>query len=153
MEEHERELQDVTYQLEQFDKHRLKDKIDKQVEFNAAGDFCDGVDEVDENWREALDGVIGDAKEAMDGLETPESKHNAAFFRKYDVKIAALKKTVADAKTVGQSISALQGELKKLHDELNATKDGLKEEFAETERNFSNRSPNRASRQSNRMLT
>jgi len=134
MEGHQKDLQDVAYKLEQFDKHKLKDKLDKQVEFNAAADFCDEVDEAAENWREALDHVINDAKDAIDDLQTPESKHNAPFFKKYDAKIAVLKKTITDAKKIEQSIVALQGELKKLHDEFDTTRGGLKEEFAEVER-------------------
>ncbi len=134
MEQHQQNLQDVTYQLEQFDKHKLKDKLDKQVEFNAAADFCDEVDETAENWRAALDAAIDDAKEAIDELQPPESTHNAMFFKKYDPKIKALQKTVADARKIEQGIVALQAELGKLHDELDATKDALKEEFAQIER-------------------
>jgi predicted ATPase len=134
MEECQQELQDVSYQLEQFDKHKLKDKLDKQVEFDAVEDFCDEVDEAAENWRVALEGVVDEANEAMEELETPESKHNAAFFKKYAAKITALKKTVGDAKKVARNIATLEGDLKTLHDELDATKSSLKEEFAETER-------------------
>ena len=134
MEQHQQNLQDVTYQLEQFDKHKLKDKLDKQVEFNAAADFCDEVDEAAENWRAALDGAIDDAKEAIDELQPPESTHNAVFFNKYDAKIEALQKTIVDARKIEQSIVALQAGLGKLHGELNATKDALKEEFADIER-------------------
>jgi chromosome segregation protein len=134
MEQHQQNLQDVTYQLEQFDKHKLKDKLDKQVEFNAAADFCDEVDEAAENWRAALDAAIDDAEETIDELQPPESTHNAMFFKKYDAKIKALQKTVADARKTEQSIVALQAELEKLRCELDATKDAQKEEFAEIER-------------------
>ena len=138
MEQHQQNLQDVSYQLEQFDKHKLKDKLDKQVEFNAAADFCDEVDEAAENWRAALDVAIDGAKEAIEELQPPESTHTAMFFKKYDPKIKALQKTVADARKIEQGIVALQAELGKLHDELDATKDALKEEFAEIERKLVN---------------
>jgi chromosome segregation protein len=129
-------LQNVTYQLEQFDKHKLQDKLDKQVEFNAASDFCGEVDEAAENWRSALDDAVTDAKEAVDGLKAPESAHTAALLKKYDAKLAALKKSVGDARKIEQSIAALRAELEKLHAEFDAAKEGLKEEFAETERNL-----------------
>jgi len=134
MDQHQQELQDVNYQLEQFDKHKLKDKLDKQVEFNGAADFCDAVAEAAENWREALGSAIVDAEEAADELEAPDSKHTASFFKKYDPKIAALKKTVVEAKKIEQNIVALQREFNKLHGEFDKTKESLKEEFAETER-------------------
>jgi chromosome segregation protein len=134
MEENVKNLQDVSYQLEQFDKHKLKDKLDKQVEFDAVAGFCDEVDTATEDWREALAGAIEDAKDIIDELEPPQTTHNAAFLKKYEAKIAALKKTVTEAAKVGQSIAAVRTELKKLHDELDTTRDGLKEEFAETGR-------------------
>jgi chromosome segregation protein len=134
LEEQQASLQDVTYQIEQFDKHKLQDQLDKQVEFNAASDFCDEVYEAAKNWRDALDGVVAEAKEAIDGLKAPESPHTTALVKKYDVKIGALKKTVGDAKKIEQRIVALQADFEKLHGEVDAAKDGLKEEFAETER-------------------
>jgi hypothetical protein len=74
------------------------------------------------------------AKESIEELKSPESRHTAAFFKKYDAKIAALKTTIDDAKKIEQYIVTLRANFKTLHDELDATKDGLKEEFAETER-------------------
>lgn len=129
-----RELQDVTYQLEQFDKYKIKDKLEKQVEFNLVSDFCDEVDEAAENWREGLHGAIEDGKEAIGELTLPEATHNDALLKKYAPKIAGLEKTLADAGEVERKIKAIQGEFAKLHSELNKTKDGLKEEFAQIER-------------------
>ncbi len=134
MKQFKQELQDVTYKLEQFDKHKLKEKLDKQVEFNGAADYCVGVDEAAENWRGALDDVVEEAKESFEDLKTPASTHNADFFKKYGEPVSALKRTVADAKKIEQRIVTIQGTLKKLHAEFRKTKDGLKEEFAETER-------------------
>jgi len=134
LESAQRELQDVTYQLEQFDKHKLKNKLDKQVEFNAVADFCTEVDEAAENWQGALHDAIDDAREDIDGLAPPESKHNVKFLEKYLPKIAALQKTVADATALEKRIVAARGDLSKAHGELDKTKDGLKEEFAAIER-------------------
>jgi chromosome segregation protein len=70
----------------------------------------------------------------LEELAVPESKHNAAFLKKYEPKISALKKTIADAEKIELSIVAIQKELEKLHNQFEKSKDGLKEEFAETER-------------------
>jgi chromosome segregation protein len=134
LESSQQEIQDVNYQLEQFDKHKLKDKLDKQVEFNAVTDFCAEVDEVAENWRTVLHDAIEEASEAIGDLTPPDSKHNAKFFEKYLPRIAALKKTVTDASELEKRIVAAQGDLSKSHGDLDKTKDGLKEEFAAVER-------------------
>jgi predicted ATPase len=134
LEEQQASLHNATYQLEQFDKHKLQDKLEKQVEYNAASDFCDEVDEAAEDWRRALDSAVTHAKEAIDALKTPESAHTAALLKKYDAKIVALKNTLSNARKIERNLVTLQGELEELHDEFDATKDGLKEEFAESER-------------------
>ena len=130
----ERELQDVCYQLEQFDKHKIKDELDKQVEFNAVSDFCDNVDNAAENWLLGLRSAISEAREVIDELKPPEATHNVEFLTKYAAKITALKKTLVEAGELEKRIATAQSELTKLHNQLDRTKDGLKEEFAAVER-------------------
>lgn len=130
------ELSDVKFRLEQFDKHGVKAKLEKQVEFKRDATFCDSVDEATVEWRESLEGVIAAAEESLADLAIPESKANAAFFEKYEAKVAQLKKTVIDAKAVLKSIEKAEEDLSKLHDELNKKAEGLKDEFAKTERDL-----------------
>jgi chromosome segregation protein len=128
------QLNDVNYRLEQFDKYGVKDKLEKQVSFNDDEQFCEDVNEIAAEWREALNTATDDADEAIKELSVPESKHNGAFFKKYDAKLQALKKTIVDAKKVSKSLEAAQEQLEKLGEELCNVKDGLKDEFAEVER-------------------
>ena len=59
-----------------------------------------------------------------------------AFFKKYQGKIDLLKKTLISARVVLKSLESVQDDLGKLHDEFDAKADGLKEEFAKTERDL-----------------
>jgi chromosome segregation protein len=131
------DLDNVNYKLEQFEKHGLKDKLEKQVEFKSDDAFCVNVNEIAEDWREGLEDAIAAAEESMEDLEVPDSKANAAFFEKYDGKLNALKKTVEDAKGVLKSVEKAQKDLKTEHDALTKKADGLKDEFAKIGRDLS----------------
>jgi hypothetical protein len=120
--------------LAQFDKHNVNDKLEKQVEFNKDVEFCESVDAHVVTWLEGLEGVIEEAKENFDGVEAHSSKHNAPLFTKYDAKLAEIKKTIADAHKIANSVKNIQGELSALRGQLETKKDGLKDEFAETVR-------------------
>ncbi|MGH9553887.1 MAG: AAA family ATPase, partial [Terriglobales bacterium] len=128
------ELADITYRLEQFDKHGVKTKLERQVEFGNDVMFCDNVDEIAEEWENALTAAVDEAAESLKDVSVPESKVNAAFFKKYAAKMDALRKTVADAREIIKSLKAARSNLSALHDELDTKRDGLKEEFAKTER-------------------
>ena len=125
--EREEQLRDVTFRLEQFDKHGVKAKLEKQVSFNNDIAYCEGVDELVEDWRAALDEVVEEAAERFKELTAHASTHNAPLFTKYDAKVAELKTTVADAKKIGAVITARQADLTKLREGLETKKDGLKE--------------------------
>jgi predicted ATPase len=130
------ELEDTKFRLEQFDKHGVKETLEKQVEFQRDGAVCESVDGAAEEWRAALEGVIMDAEESLNDISIPESKANAAFFEKYEAKFARLKKTVADAKAVLVSVEKSQEDLSLLRKELAGIANSLKDEFAQTERDL-----------------
>jgi chromosome segregation protein len=130
----EDELRDVKFRLEQFDSHGVKDKLEKQVAFNEDIEFCEDIDERVGAWLSGLEPVVDDAKESFADIEPYSSKHNGPFFQKYEAKLNEMRKTITDAEKIGDSIQSIRGELAALHQELGATKESLKEEFAETER-------------------
>ena len=132
----EGELQDVKFRLEQFDKHGVKAKLEKQVEFGKDIAFCDTVGEAAKEWKAGLETAISGAEEAFEEIKPHESKFNAPLFKKYNAALVKLKDTVATAKTAVASITTATTELTSLRKELEATKDSLKEEFAETERDL-----------------
>jgi chromosome segregation protein len=130
----EDELNNVKFKLEVFDKHGVKDKLDKQVAFGADVDFCQSVDQVAQDWESSIESAIADAKEEFDEIEKHSSQYNAEFFKRYHKKIDELKATLDQAKTLKGSISKTKKELSNLGQELSATRDSLKEEFAAVER-------------------
>jgi energy-coupling factor transporter ATP-binding protein EcfA2 len=132
--EAETALNTVNLKLEQFDKHGVDAKLEKQIAFNADATFCGEVDSIAQDWLDALNGAIDETAESFEQKKLPESKHNADFFNKYDLKFQALKQTLVEARALAKKIEAIQTDLCALHDELDATKDGLKDEFAEVER-------------------
>lgn len=133
----ETDLANVDFRLEQFQKHGLKDKLEKQVAFKADAAFCVTVNEIAGEWQEGLEAAIEAADEAMEDLEIPESKPNAAFFQKYDAKLKQLTKTVTDAKALLKDVEKVQKELVTEQATLAKIADGLKDEFAKTEREIS----------------
>lgn len=130
----EHELKDVEFRLEQFDKHGLKAQLEKQVQFNNDVQYCDGVEERVEEWVSGLSRAVAEAKEALADIEPYTSKYNAPFFAKYAGKLNEIRATIGAAEQHVGALEKLQSELTALRGEFDATKDGLKEEFAETER-------------------
>lgn len=128
------ELTDVKFRLEQFEKHGVKAKLEKQVEFGNDLAFCETVDAAAVEWKDTLESVVSDAEERFEEIEPHDSKYNKSLFQRYTNQIANLKKTVTSAKAVITSIGTVKTELGVLRRELDTAKDGLKEEFAETER-------------------
>lgn len=96
---YEEELKDVKFQLEQFEKHGVQDKLSKQVEFENDITYCSSIDELVEQIYGDLAEVVLQADEDMKGLQKHESKVNEEFFKRYDIKIQELKKSIEDAKT------------------------------------------------------
>jgi predicted ATPase len=130
----EHELKDVEFRLEQFDKHGLKAQLEKQIELNNDAQYCDGVEERVDAWTTGLSDAVSEAKEAFADIEPYTSKYNAPFFLKYEAKVNEILASIAAAEKHVEGLEKLQADLATLRGEFDATKDGLKEEFAETER-------------------
>src|SRR6056297_2280768 len=81
------ELQDVEFRLEQFEKHGVKEKLDKQIALSSDLSFCENVDEIPTGWHGALDGAVTEAEEELVTIEEQQSEYNADFFERYAKKI------------------------------------------------------------------
>ncbi|WP_239494743.1 TrlF family AAA-like ATPase [Roseovarius amoyensis] len=130
----EDELENVKFNLEQFDKHGVKDKLEKQLIYNEDLTYCQGIHEAAEAWRKTIDDAANQAEEDFKLIEVHSSDQNADFFTRYAAKVEELKGTVATAKALAATIKTNSTELDELRQELEGVRDGLKEEFAETER-------------------
>lgn len=130
----EQELKDVKFQLEQFEMHGVQDKLSKQVEFNEDIMYCSSIDDIVLKFQSDLDKVVIQAEEDSEAIERHESKYNTEFFKKYSNKVDEFKKCIQAARLSATGVDKVKAELIDLKNELKATKIGLKEEFAEVER-------------------
>lgn len=128
------ELSDVEYRLEQFEKHGVKDKLDKQVEFGKDIEFCETIDQIAESWHTSIETALGEAKEQVEEIDKHKSKYNDKFFKRYHKKLDELTATIKQAEKLETAVETIKNELVDLREELETTKDGLKEEFAKVER-------------------
>ncbi|MCU7837949.1 MAG: hypothetical protein KZQ94_01055 [Candidatus Thiodiazotropha sp. (ex Troendleina suluensis)] len=131
---YEEELKDVKFQLEHFEKHGVQDKLSKQVEFDNDIMFCGTIDDIAVNLYSDLEEIVAQAEEDSATIEKHESKYNPAFFVKYQKKIEELKKCIQNVRLNVSGVEKVKSDLADLKKELEASKEGLKEEFAEVER-------------------
>ena len=130
----EEDLQDVNFRLEQFEKYGVKDKLDKQVEFDNDITFCQQVDQVVLDWEVALSSCIEGVDEAVEGIEIYTSKYNGELFKKYKNKYKEFIATIDHSRKTLEQVEIVSKELVSLRLELETSKEGLKDSFAETER-------------------
>ncbi len=131
---YEEELKDVKFQLENFESHGVQDKLSKQVEFDDDIMYCGSIHNISSAFHTDLNDVVTQAEEKSGEIEEYESKHNAEFFKKYRKKVEELKKCIQNARLSVLGVDKVKTELADLKKELESSKAGLKEEFAEVER-------------------
>lgn len=129
-----RELSALEYQIEQFDKHGVKDKLEKQLAYNQDAAFVTSVDEKAESWSDAVGNLAEEGAELLETIAVPGSKYNADFFSDYAPVLAELKSSVASIKLIRSTIDNIRDRLSERHAALNGTINGLKDEFASVER-------------------
>jgi chromosome segregation protein len=132
----EDQLRDVKFNLEQFDQHGIKGKLEKQLAYSEDLIYCESIHETAKGWHKAIDDVSTQAEEDFKLIEAHASDHNGDFFTRYSAKVEELKETVVAAKALAATIKSKSGDLDVLRQELECVRDGLKEEFAATERDL-----------------
>lgn len=130
----EDELKNVEFKLEQFDKHGLKEKLEKELTYSEDLGYCEAIDDVAEKWYQSINESATQAEEDFKEIEEHISDYNSDFFAKYALKVEELKNTAASATVLAATIKSKTTDLYALRKELEGIKGGLKEEFAETER-------------------
>lgn len=130
----ETKLKDVDFNLEHFDKHNFKEKLEKEIAFNEDLAYCQGIEKVAIAWCNTIDESVTKAEDDIKSFNIYSSKHNADFFTKYEEKVTELKDTVRSAKNLLSTIKTTCRDLNSLHQEFEQVTDGLREEFAEIER-------------------
>jgi chromosome segregation protein len=120
--EREEQLRDVNFRLEQFDKHGVKAKLEKQVSFNNDVTYCETVDELVEGWRRGLDEVVEQAakvKSKRDALLAIIAQLNDGWLEEFRVIGAALAK-INSAQSSLKVDSTFKGDKGALRDKLEA---------------------------------
>ncbi|WOI56082.1 TrlF family AAA-like ATPase [Palleronia sp. LCG004] len=130
------ELNNLNFKLEQFDKHGLKEKLEKQLVYYKDLDYCENIEETARDWQRVIDRFAIKAEEEFNLIEDRKSDYNFEFFIGYTAKLRELKSISIMAKAISAKILLITSELDRLHQELRDSRDSLKEEFAETERNL-----------------
>lgn len=133
-EQEEGELEDVRFRLEQFKKHGVKDKLDKQVGFGSDIAYCEQIEEMVDAWSGAISASIEETEEAIENIEDHESKYNKETFVRFGKKYDEFVVTVAETKAVLGKIEKVSEGLIEIREEIEESKEGLKDSFAETER-------------------
>lgn len=133
-EQAEKELEDVTFRLEQFNKHGVKDKLDKQVVFDADLTFCGQIDDIINNWSQSIASSIEEVEEAVENIEDHKSKYNQEIFKRYNKKYSEFIATITESKATIVKIDTVAEGLEKIREEIKSSKESFKDSFAETER-------------------
>lgn len=130
----ESELKDVEFRLVQFDRHGIRETLEKQLAFNSDLEFCRTVERVAGEWHETLNLSVTKAEEKLEGLNDHSSTFNANLFERHARNVAMLVKNVGEARGLVGAVSKTKTALEGERITLEGLKDGLKEEFAKTER-------------------
>jgi DNA repair exonuclease SbcCD ATPase subunit len=128
------DLATVKFKLEQLDKHGIKEKLTKQVDYENDSQY---FGEVEKNISERIDSLIEARNEllnTLDEVQKKESKTNQSKIDELFNKISLLKKVVNDVSPSFENFETKLREISNDKDLLDKEKDGLKEDFAEIER-------------------
>lgn len=128
------DLATVKFKLEQLDKHGIKEKLTKQVDYDNDSQYFGDVEETISKKIESLIEARNELLNSLDEIKKKESETNQSKIDELFNKISLLKMAVNDASPSFEKIEAKLLEISKDKDLLEKEKDGLKEDFAEIER-------------------
>ncbi len=132
----EDERKNVCFQLEQFDKHGVREKLQKKIAYSDDLTYCEGVEKIAKDWHGTIGSAAEQAAEVFKEIGAHSSDYNKEFFVRYGKKVAELEYTAVTAKNLANTIKEESTDLSELRKELQSVRNGLKEEFAQTERDL-----------------
>lgn len=128
------ELVTVIFKLEQLDKHGIKEKLTKQVDYDNDSQYFGEVEKTISERISTLLEARNELLKSLGEIQKKESETNQSKIDELFNKISTLKKVVSDASPSFEKIEAKLSEITSDKDLLEIEKDGLKEDFAEIER-------------------
>ena len=128
------ELVTVIFKLEQLDKHGIKEKLTKQVDYDNDSQYFGEVEKTISERISTLLEARNELLKSLGEIQKKESETNQSKIDELFNKISTLKKVVSEASPSFEKIEAKLSEITSDKDLLEIEKDGLKEDFAEIER-------------------
>ncbi|MCH9007539.1 histidinol-phosphatase [candidate division KSB1 bacterium] len=132
--EYEGKKQDAEFRLKFFKDHGVEEKLQKQLDFDADSRKCAQVVSYAKQYLSALEEFVNRHEDDLRNQTVYTSRQNEAFFKEffaiYEKLIGSFQKIKDFVSEGNAALSELQGKAK----EFEATREGLKEEFAGIER-------------------
>lgn len=129
---------DADHQLKFYADHKVEDKLQKRLDFDADVKQIDATIEAVDLFSQDISSISADHELALSPKKDYVSKHNAELFEKLktilETKYLSL---ISQLKVWEQDNPAVQQQLKDLQTEMKAIRKGMVDEFAEIERKLS----------------
>lgn len=129
---------DADHQLKFYADHKVEDKLQKRLDFDADVKQIDATIEAVDLFSQDISRISTDHETSLSSKKDYVSKHNAELFEKLktilETKYLSL---ISQLKVWEQDNPAVQQQLKDLQTEMKAIRKGMVDEFAEIERKLS----------------
>lgn len=129
---------DADHQLKFYADHKVEDKLQKRLDFDADVKQIDATIEALDLFSQDISSISTDHESVLSSKKDYVSKHNAELFKKLktilETKYLSL---ITQLKVWEQGNPAVQQQLKDIQDEMKAIRKGMVDEFAEIERKLS----------------
>ncbi len=132
--EYEGKKQDAEFRLKIYKEHRVEEKLQKQIDFDADSRKIGQIVEFVGGYLSALTEFISRFEDDLNNLKVYKSKQNFNFFEGFFTVYEKLIKIFQTHKQSLESGKFALAELKDKANEFEVLKKGLKEEFADIER-------------------
>lgn len=132
--ETEEQLADAKFRLKKYEEHGVAEKLKRKSEFKKDAQAIQDAEEQIQEFEEALGEVLDDYDEELNAFQNYQSKENADFFKDYLESYKGVLGQFEKIKTDLAGITAIREELKRKKAVFEGTYQGLRDDFAEVER-------------------
>lgn len=130
----ERERGDAQLGLKFYEKHGIEDKLQKQVNFDEDERKCTRLEAITKDYLEQIGSLVEKYEGYFEQELSYDSKYNGDFFNEIFKVFKENIQSVQELKKLRSDIEGVSERLQNKTKELQANKNGLKEEFAEINR-------------------
>jgi len=127
-------VNDITFNIGQFEKYGIADKFKKQTDFEKDNEKLNGMLEDIQGFYREIQTLLDDRQEPLKQYSTYVSQQNGEFFKKVLQEYSLALDNIQHIVTNVGEIKLHIGNLEKLHIDYQKIKDDAEEEFAQTRR-------------------